>query len=202
MQLTYLKHDLYRYFYPSNQVSKISLYQKAKIVICTQGIWAIIGYRFMRWVIFEVRVPLIKQLLFITGALYQLFVEVTTGIQILPDIDIGPGLYIGHFGNIFIGGPTKVGKFCNFSQENTIGIAGRGEKRGIPEIGDFVYVAPGAKIIGKIKIGNHVAIGANAVVTKSVPDDAVVAGIPAKIINFKSSRDFIEYNEILSKDYL
>lgn len=202
MQFQYLKHDLYRYFYPNNSVSKISALQKLKIIVFTQAIWALVGYRFMRWTIYELQVPVLKQFLKLIGAFYQLFVEITTGIELPPNVDIGPGFYIGHFGCIYIGGPTKIGKFCNISQENTIGVAGRGDKRGIPELGDFVYVAPGAKIIGKIKIGNHVAIGANAVVTKDVPDNAVVVGVPSRVLNYNSSRDFIEYNEHKSKDVL
>jgi serine O-acetyltransferase len=123
----------------------------------------------------------------------SLVVEMAAGIKIWIDADIGPGLYIGHFGNVFIG-PIKMGKFCNVSQENSIGFAGRGEHFGVPEVGDFVYVAPGAKVVGKIRIGNHVAIGANAVVTKDVPDDAVVGGVPAKVISMESSRGLILYN--------
>ena len=52
----------------------------------------------------------------------------------------------------------------------------------VPVIGDNVYLATGAKILGPIKIGNNVTVGANAVVIKDVPDNCVVAGIPAKII--------------------
>jgi serine O-acetyltransferase len=62
---------------------------------------------------------------------------------------------------------------------------------GSPEIGDWVYIGVGAKIIGKIHVGNHVAIGANSVVLKDVPDYATVAGIPARIINNLGSKDFI-----------
>ncbi len=118
-----------------------------------------------------------------------------TGIHIEPEVDIGPGLYIGHFGNIFLGGHTKIGKFFNISQGCTSGYAGRGELLGLPEIGDFVYMAPGSKAFGKIKIGNHVAIGANAVVTKDLPNNAVAAGVPAKVISYKSSKDFVQFNE-------
>lgn len=78
-----------------------------------------------------------------------------------------------------------IGENCNIGQGVTIGIAGRGEKKGVPQIGNKVYIAPGAKIIGKIIIGNNVMIGANSVVTKDVPDNAVVAGVPAKIISYK-----------------
>ncbi|WP_373691035.1 serine O-acetyltransferase [Endozoicomonas sp. ONNA2] len=60
-----------------------------------------------------------------------------------------------------------------------------------PTIGDYVYISPGACIIGDIKIGNHVLIGPNAVVTESVPDHGVVIGNPAQVISNKGSRKYI-----------
>ena len=65
----------------------------------------------------------------------------------------------------------------------TIGVAGKGEKRGCPIIGDNVYIAPGAKLFGKIKIGNNVKIGANAVVYKDIPDGATVVSLGEIKIN-------------------
>ena len=57
---------------------------------------------------------------------------------------------------------------------------------GAPELGNNVMVGAGATILGPIKIGNNVSIGAHAVVLCDVPDDAVVAGIPAKIKKYKT----------------
>lgn len=54
-------------------------------------------------------------------------------------------------------------------------------------VGDNCYFGLGVKILGSVKIGNNVTIGANAVVTKDIPDNAVVGGIPAKIIKIKQS---------------
>ena len=194
-QFRYLKYDLYRYFYPNDEISKVSLLTKLKIIIFTQAIWAIVTYRFLRWVIFECNIPLVNKLLFWLGSIFELIIQTLTGINIAADCDVGPGLYVGHFGNIFLPSGVKIGKYCNISHENTLGIAGRGVNRGVPEIGDYVYIGSGAKVIGKIKIGNNVAIGANAVVTRDVPDNAVVAGVPAKILNYNSSIDFIEFNK-------
>ena len=59
---------------------------------------------------------------------------------------------------------------------------------GIPIIGDNVFVGVGAVVVGKIKIGNNVQIGANAVVTKDVPDNAIVVGNPAYIIRLNGER--------------
>ena len=77
----------------------------------------------------------------------------------------------------------------------TLGWAGRGDKKGCPIIGDRVYIGAGAKVIGKVRVGNNVAIGANSVVTKDVPDNAVVGGVPAKIINYSSSSDYIDWRD-------
>lgn len=202
MQFKYLKHDLNRYFYPNDNVSRIGMLSKLRIIVLNKGTWAIIVYRFMRWAALECRIPILKNVFKVIGAVAEVIAQSATGISIDTRCDIGPGLNIGHFGCIFIHGDVKIGKFCNIGEGNTIGIAGRGKERGSPVIGDFVYLGSGAKIIGKVRIGNHVAIGANAVVTKDLPDNAVAVGVPAKIISYKSSRDFIEFNEEKSREIL
>jgi serine O-acetyltransferase len=113
------------------------------------------------------------------------------GISIPFKTQIGSGFYIGHFGCIIVHKDVKIGKNCNISQGVTIGVTNRGIKMGCPMIGDNVYIAPGAKVIGNIKIGNNVAIGANCVVTKDMPDFAVVVGVPGKIISFNGSVGYI-----------
>jgi serine O-acetyltransferase len=89
------------------------------------------------------------------------------------------GLNIIHWGNIVVSGGAKIGKNCRIHSGVNIG-----EKNGFHSIGCNVYIGPGAKIFGPIKIGNNVKIGANAVVTKSFQDNVVIAGIPAKIIKY------------------
>jgi len=113
------------------------------------------------------------------------------GIQISHRTRIGKGFLISHFGSIVVNGAVIIGSNCNISHDVTLGVANRGTKKGNPTIGDGVYIGPGAKIFGNIKIGNNVAIGANCVVTKDVPDNAVVVGIPAKIISYNGSSDYI-----------
>jgi len=200
-QFKYLKYDLYRYFYPNNNVSKNSLLNKIKIILTTQGIWAIFVYRLRRWSNYECDITLLRVILKPICLFLHIIIQITTGISIGEYVDIGPGLYIGHFGCIFVGGE-KIGKFFNIGQGCTIGWAGRGNLWGMPTIGDFVYMAPGSKIVGKISIGNNVAIGANAVVTKNITENYVVGGIPAKVINTNSSKEFIQYNENKNKNIL
>jgi len=113
------------------------------------------------------------------------------GISIPFNAQIGKGFYIGHFGCIVVSPATVIGKNVNISQGVTIGVANRGENAGVATIGDGVYIGPGAKIIGAVTIGNNVAIGANAVVTHDVPDNAVVAGVPARIISMKGAEGYV-----------
>ncbi len=93
--------------------------------------------------------------------------------------DIGGGLIIQHGFSTIINAK-KIGKNCKIFQQVTIGYNGDEQ----PVIGDNVVVCCGAKIIGGVKVGNNVIIGANAVVCKDIPDNVVVAGVPAKIIKY------------------
>ena len=113
------------------------------------------------------------------------------GIAIPYNTDIGSGFYIGHFGGIVINYETKIGRNCNVNQGVTIGAAYGGKNPGVPSIGDNVFIGAHSVIIGGIQIGNNVAIGASSVVTKSFPENAVVAGNPARIISYNSSRSYV-----------
>ena len=84
-----------------------------------------------------------------------------------------------------------IGDNVNISQGVTIGQTNRGKRKGVPVIGNGVYIGPGAKVIGKVTIGNNVAIGANAVVTEDVPDNACVAGVPAKIVSMNGAEGYV-----------
>lgn len=113
------------------------------------------------------------------------------GIDISYKTNIGSGFYIGHFSGIIVSSQSKIGNNCNISQGVTIGQVNRGKNKGYPILGDNVYIGAGAKIIGNIKIGNNVAIGANCVVTKDIPDNGVVVGIPGKVISYDGSLSYV-----------
>src|SRR5262245_24284971 len=91
------------------------------------------------------------------------------GIELPRPTSLGPGLYIGHFGGITISRHAKIGMRCSISQNVTIGVSGQGEKGGAPVIGDDVYIGPGARLFGKITIGDNAKIGANAVIHRDIP---------------------------------
>lgn len=119
-----------------------------------------------------------------------------TGIQIPIKTKIGKGFFIGHFGSIVINNHTIIGDNCTIISNTTIGVTYRGKRAGVPIIGDNVYIGPGSRIFGRINVGNNVAIGANAVVNIDIPNNAVVGGVPCKIINLNGSNEYIrnQYN--------
>jgi serine O-acetyltransferase len=95
----------------------------------------------------------------------------------------GPGLSIAHYGTIIVNSGAKIGSNCRIHANVNIGTeAGYSDKA--PNIGDNVYVGPGAKIFGEITIANNTAIAANAVVNKSFTiENTAIGGIPANIIS-------------------
>lgn len=103
----------------------------------------------------------------------------------IPHSNIGPGLALVHYGTIVISSECHIGNNCRIHAGVNIGANG-GESKAA-NIGDNVYIGPGAKIIGNVNIGNQSVIGANAVVTKDVPDGVTVGGIPAKVISANDS---------------
>lgn len=105
-----------------------------------------------------------------------------TGIQLPIGTQIGEGLCFAHFSCIIINSTCTIGDNCTIFQGVTIGSV-RGNKGGVPIIGNNVVLTSGAKIIGGIKIGHNVIIGANAVVVSDIPDNSVAVGIPAKVIS-------------------
>ncbi|WP_100615834.1 serine O-acetyltransferase [Confluentibacter citreus] len=111
---------------------------------------------------------------------------------IIPENVFGPGLALVHYGTIVVNSKCKIGKNCRIHVDVNIG-ASSGEKEA-PQLGDNVYIAPGAKIYGNIRIPNNTAIGANAVVNKSFEEEnTIIAGIPAKVIGNVDIKKIIKH---------
>ena len=100
---------------------------------------------------------------------------------------IGKGTKLGYDGiGVVIHSESVIGRNCSVGQQVTIG-GGNSRYPGVPVIGDNVHMHKGAIIYGGITVGDNAESGANAVVNKPVPDNAVVAGVPAKIITIKDA---------------
>lgn len=132
---------------------------------------------------------LYKFLYYFTKVYYK-HIEHKTGIQVPIGTQIGEGLKFFHHGCIIIAQSTKIGKNVSIHQGVTIGRVFAGPHAGVPTIGDNVVIFAGAKVLGSINVGDGAVIGANAVVVKDVPENAVVAGIPAKVISEDSNKCF------------
>ena len=165
--MTILKEDILR-TYRLSSGSKLK-----RIIGCyrSPGVHAIINVRFGQWI--KKQNVLIKIFLLPFYYVQFRFIRINWGIEIPATVKIGKGCYIGHFGGIIISPKAIIGKNANISHQITIGISGRADKRGVPIIGDNVYIAPGAKIFGKITIGDNVKIGANAVISKDIPNNSI-----------------------------
>lgn len=160
-----------------------------RVLTCARapGVHAVLVLRFGQWS--RRRNKLLRVLFDPLYVVLDFFIQALWGIEIPRAARVGPGLYIGHYGGITVSSSAVIGSNCNLSQNITIGVSGAGSKRGAPKLGDNVYVAPGARLVGKINIGNNVKIGANAVIHKDLPDNAIAVLDPGfKIISYAGNR--------------
>lgn len=130
-------------------------------------------YRAAHW-FYRHRVPVLPRVLKVLG-------ELIFHCEIPFDAEIGEGLQVAHRGfGIVVHRRAVIGCNCVISPCVTIG--GRSGKYEVPRLGNDVFVSFGARILGDVTIGDGVIVGANAVVTHSVPPNSVVAGVPARVI--------------------
>ncbi len=124
------------------------------------------------------------------------FSRFLTGIEIHPKANIGKNLFIDHGMGVVIGETSEIGDNVTIYHMATLGgispSVNSNEQRNIkrhPTLKDNVVVGSGAQILGPVTIGKNAKIGANAVVTKDVPENAVMVGIPAKNVGETSGSD-------------
>ena len=134
------------------------------------------------------------------------FSRFLTGIEIHPGARIGKNLFIDHGMGVVIGETSEIGDNVTIYHMATLGgIApsiNSNDQRNIkrhPSIGDEVVIGSGAQVLGPITVGRCAKIGANAVVTKDVPEKAVMVGIPAKNVGITDS-EFKPYGITLDSD--
>lgn len=143
------------------------------------GFLAIAVYRLGRWSR-TIRPRWLALPIKLIYRILDFFIQVLFGISISSNCQIGPGFYIGHFGGIVI--HCDLGAHCSIGQGVTIGARGAGRSDGYPVLGDRVYVGAGAMVIGSVRVGNDVVIGANTVVVTDVPANCRVVSARARIL--------------------
>jgi serine O-acetyltransferase len=142
-----------------------------------QGFWVMIVYRFGRWR-YTVRPPIVRKLFSLIYKMLYKFIQIITGIELPCEAVIGRNFVIDHFGGIIVSGYATFGDNCRIRNGVVVGLR-RVDEKTAPVIGNNVDIGSGAKLLGRIQIGDNVIIGANAVVLSDVPANSIAAGVPA-----------------------
>lgn len=155
--------------------------------------WSFPGFRFMFWyrtANYYSKWNPIGMVLRITFK----WMQVRFGIQVPHIAKISGGLFMGHYGGIVISNEAIIGENCNIAQGVTIGRINNGPRRGAPKIGNRVWIGPNAVLVGNITIGDNVLIAPLSFVNIDVPANCMVIGNPGKIVEGKTSEDYINFH--------
>ena len=159
------------------------------------GFIAIFNHRFIH-VLYNLKIPFIPRLL----SEINRFI---TAVEIHPGATIGAGLFIDHGHGIVLGETAEIGNDCVLYHNVTLGGTGKHTGKRHPTIGNNVFIGTGATLLGPIKVGNNVRIGANTFLYMvDIPDNCTVVGTPGVIVrkdnqtvHLKPERTRVEYAE-------
>jgi serine O-acetyltransferase len=159
-----------------------------EILLCYPGFHAILLHR-LAHKLYKARVPLLPRVISQVSRFF-------TGIEIHPGATIGRRFFIDHGMGVVIGETTEIGDDCLLYQGVTLGGTGNEKGKRHPTLGDNVVVGTGAKVLGNIRIGNHVKIGAGSVVVHPVPDNSTVVGIPGRVVRTRGENGVLEHGKL------
>jgi len=148
-----------------------------EIVLCYPGFHAILLHRLAhrlyrgRWTL--------------AARVISQFSRAITGIEIHPGASIGRRFFIDHGMGVVVGETAEIGDDVLLYQGVTLGGTGKEKGKRHPTLGNHVVVGTGAKVLGNIRIGDHVKIGAGSVVVHPVPDYSTVVGIPGRVVRVR-----------------
>jgi len=146
-----------------------------EVILCYPGLHALIAHRLAHY--------LYKKNMVLLPRIISQLTRFFTGIEIHPGAKIGQGVFIDHGMGVVIGETAEVGDNVTIYQGVTLGGTGKEKGKRHPTIGNNVFIGAGAKILGSIKVGDNVKIGAGSVVTKPVPSNTTVVGVPGKVVS-------------------
>lgn len=163
-----------------------------EILLCYPGFHAVLlhrlAHKFYRW-----NIPVIARVMSQVSRFF-------TGIEIHPGARIGRRFFIDHGMGVVIGETTEIGDDVLLYQGVTLGGTGKEKGKRHPTIGNNVVIGTGAKVLGNIRIGDHVKIGAGSVVVHPVPDHSTVVGVPGRIVRrateVPESEDVLEHGRL------
>lgn len=158
-----------------------SMKSYAEIILCHTPFWAIFWYRLIN--------PLAKAELPLLPRFIMTLAKVVTGVEIHPNAKIGKSFFIDHGVGVVIGETTEIGDNCTLFQNVTLGGTGKHKNKRHPTIGNNVLIGVGATILGPVKIGNNVKIGAETfIIMQDVPSNCTVVGIPGRIVKLNGKK--------------
>lgn len=178
-----LRHDCEKYYFIILGTTRPPLHRKLKAWIWNYELHCIALYRFgqLAMTLWE-KSKLLGLLPLAVFLWFQMWARLLFHLEIPHRCRIGPAFHLGHPYGIIIG-PTEIGANCNVTHGVTIGMGLSASGRGVPVIGDNVWIGPGSILTGPLHIGDGATISAGSVVSRDVPPRALVAGNPARVIN-------------------
>jgi serine O-acetyltransferase len=159
-----------------------------EIFLCYPGFQAILLHRFSHK-LYQWGVPLVPRVLSQVGRFF-------TGIEIHPGATIGRRFFIDHGMGVVIGETTEIGDDVLLYQSVTLGGTGGEKGKRHPTLGNNVVVGTGAKVLGNIRIGDNVKIGAGSVVVHPVPDNSTVVGVPGRVVRVRAEGGMLEHGRL------
>jgi serine O-acetyltransferase len=159
-----------------------------EIVLCYPGFHAILAHR-LAHELYRARIPLVPRVISQCSRFF-------TGIEIHPGARIGRRFFIDHGMGVVIGETTEIGDDVLLYQGVTLGGTGNDKGKRHPTLGNRVVVGAGAKILGGIRIGDNVKVGAGSVVVRPVPDNSTVVGVPGRVVRTRGDNGVLEHGSL------
>jgi serine O-acetyltransferase len=159
-----------------------------EIILCYPGFHAILLHR--------VAHRLYKKKWFTLARVISQISRAATGIEIHPGATIGRRCFIDHGMGVVIGETSEIGDDVLMYQSVTLGGTGKDTGKRHPTIGNGVVIGTGAKILGNIRVGDYVKVGAGSVVVHSVPDHSTVVGVPGRVVGEEDATEPLEHGKL------